>query len=497
MHRSVGWFAGLAIVMAATLVVGRGPQVTAQGLPGKGSGVLPDRTRLRQLKRAIDEGLSYVPGRVIVKFVDGLSTSAKTTSLSGVKGARLTRAQSYADFDLVEIAADVDPAAAASALATQAGVVYAEPDGLRYVSFHPNDPSFGRQWNMQAINMEQAWDINQGGNGELIVAVLDTGVAFETAVFELPRFDGRTVRRVDVPVLAAPDLARDNRFVAPFDFVWEDDEPVDFDGHGTHVAGTIAQSTNNNSGLAGVAFNVRLMPLKVCASAWDILFLFAEDGVSFVEPDFSACPDSVQAEAIRYAADHGARVINMSFGGPGQPPRAVADALRYAVGRGAFVSIAAGNEFENGNPVSHPASFAPEIAGVVAVGAVGRNLQRAPYSSTGTYIEIAAPGGNVQDGGASGLIYQQTLDAHFFDTDVLAPRFDIFFEAPFQGTSMASPHVAGLAALLMSQGITDPAAVEAAIRHFARDQGPAGRDDEYGYGVIDARATLRGLGLLR
>ena len=194
---------------------------------------------------------------------------------------------------------------------------------------------------------------------------------------------------------------------------------------------------------------------------------------------------------------NGAKVINTE---PRRPRRAVARGRRRAPlrgGRGVFVAIAAGNEFEEGNPTSHPASFGPEIAGVMSVGAIGRNQQRAFYSNTGTYVEIAAPGGNSRDGGAAGMIYQQTLNPSTFGVTLIAPRFDVFQEAPFQGTSMASPHVAGLAALLISQGITNPATVEAAIRHFAKDLGTAGRDNEFGDGLIDARATLRGLGLLR
>jgi serine protease len=497
MHRSVGWIAMMAIVVGAGLVTGRGPAVKAQAIPGKSSGVLPDRTLLREVVRAVDQGLTYIPGRVIVKFQDGATDSMKSASLSGIKGARLSRAQTYADIDIVEIADDEDPATAAATLASQAGVEYAEPDGNRFVSFTPNDPSFSRQWNMTAINMPQAWDINRGGSQDVIVAVLDTGIAFETDTFRLPRFFNGSLRTVDVPVMAAPDLTTANRFVTPHDFVWDDDEPVDFDGHGTHVAGTIAESTDNNLGLTGIAFNARLMPVKVCASAWDILFLFADEGRSTIDPDFSSCPDSLLVQGIRYAADHGAKVINISLGGPGSQSRSVGDALRYAIGKGVFISIAAGNEFEEGNPVSQPASFGPDIAGVMAVGAVGRDLQRAFYSNTGSYLEIAAPGGNSRNGGAAGVVYQQTINSQFFGVNVLAPRFDVFFEGGFQGTSMAAPHVSGLAALLVSQGISDPAAIEAAIRHFATDKGAAGRDDEYGDGVINARATLRGLGLLK
>jgi len=215
---------------------------------------------------------------------------------------------------------------------------------------------------------------------------------------------------------------------------------------------------------------------------------------------------SVVAAGIRYAADNGAKVINMSLGFDGGGPLpAIEEALRYAVGKGAFVAVAAGNSFEDGNPEEAVAEIAAKLDGVISVGAVGRNLDRAYYSSSRSSVEIAAPGGDFRSGGQAGGIIQQTYDPAASVADPLslpvdryhAPRYDIFGYEAYQGTSMSSPHVAGLAALLFQQGITKPAAIEAAIKRFATDRGAAGRDNDYGFGLISPRETLRGLGLTR
>jgi hypothetical protein len=212
-----------------------------------------------------------------------------------------------------------------------------------------------------------------------------------------------------------PDLSS-TRILPGRDFVFWTGPVVDMVGHGTHVAGTILQETNNGLGVAGIAHRARLMPLKACFGYWEIHFALSARGTpGFVHPDDTGgCTDAAIAEAIRYAADNSAHVINLSLGGE-DPSPVILQALQYAVGRGLFVSIAAGNAYRMGNPIIYPAKYAEEIAGVVSVGAVGRSSRRAYYSTTGSYVELAAPGGDAQDGGLEGLVYQSSMVEQDFD----------------------------------------------------------------------------------
>jgi serine protease len=306
-------------------------------------------------------------------------------------------------------------------------------------SFVPNDPSYERQWNLKMIDMPKAWDASRGKG--VIVAVLDTGIAYE---------DHDDFKQV-------PDL-KGAKFVKGYDFVNDDEHANDDHGHGTHVAGTIAQTTNNAEGVAGVAFEATLMPVKVLNH-------------------FGSGTSADIADAIRWAADHGAKVINMSLGGGGYS-QVMASAVEYARKKGVTVVAAAGN---GGRArVEYPAAY----PGAVAVSAVGPEGTLAPYSSYGKELDIAAPGGDKRRGDEGGVL-QNTIDPR-------NPSRAVY--ASYQGTSMATPHVAAVAALLYAAGASGPDAVEKALYAGAKQMDGQAWTEKYGHGLLNARASLESIG---
>jgi serine protease len=275
---------------------------------------------------------------------------------------------------------------------------------------------------------------------------------------------------IDTGVTKVGDLA-ETSFVPGFNFVANNSNAADDHGHGTHVAGTIAQSTNNKLGVAGVAYGASIMPIKV---------LSAQGSGSMAGI----------AQGIRWAADHGAQVINMSLGAR-FPAGTIGDAVKYAHAKGVTIVAAAGND-GNGK-VSYPARY----PGVIAVAATQFDETTTFYSNWGPQIDIAAPGGNVRvdqngDGKPDGVLQHTIIPGNISKTDYLW----------FMGTSMASPHVAGVAALIIGAGIQKPDAVEEMLLDTARKPKAAGGndavaaagkriDDHYGAGLVDAEAALR------
>jgi serine protease len=493
-------------------------------LPAVDIGVVSGRARLTGTTEAVrrgirtgsgsddiraDDGSRVVRGRVVVKFRDGVPTAARASAVSEVlRTASLADRLSNANFDTVRIDAAEDPQSVARALSGRSDVEYAQPAHRVYPQMVPNDPLYKQlQWNLPLINLERAWDIQPQAGSSITVAVIDTGVAYTsatiTATLPARRVEGTLYPElgpVTIPYAAAFQLGPSSRFVAPRDFICGATlpalGPLDFDGHGTHVSGTIGQLTNDNVGTAGVAFNVRIMPIKVLASFWDVVLGCA--------PETGGTDDDV-ARGVRYAADNGAKIINLSLGGPGPVGSSpvMEDAIKYAVGKGVFVAIAAGNDFEDGNRTQEPAEIAQRVKGAVSVAAVDPNKSHSWFSSSGDWVELSAPGGSDRGFGDGGYVWQQTFDFSRTDTfdpefgPYRAPRFDVLGYVGYIGTSQATPHVAGVAAMLMQQGITDPAAIEDALETSATHLGASGRNPLYGFGLINARNALFGLGIAK
>jgi serine protease len=416
------------------------------------------------------EAADYVRGEVIVKYRDG-TTAAHQSSVERQTGTDAVEALPSGSEQLA-IEDGESVARTVAELRDDPGVAYAVPNHVAHAAqFAPDDPAFRLQWNFFeefGIGMPEAWSHAAaagapGGRGA-IVAVLDSGVAFE-------RF--KRFRR-------APDL-RAKTFLRGYDFVERDRHPNDAYGHGTHVTGTIAQATNNDLGTAGIAYGAKVMPLKVLNN------LGEGDSVAI-------------AKAIRYAARHRADVINLSLEFDpsvvaGEIPE-ILSAVRYAHRRGTVIVAAAGNKFVR--RVAYPA----RATQVIAVGAVTRHGCQTDYSNSGNDLDIVAPGGGVDaenadnpwdlahchpEDASGDSIFQQTFRGGG------VRRFG--FPPGYEGTSMASPHVAGIAALVIATrklgANPTPREVQNHLQATARDLGAPGVDGRYGWGLVDAARALR------
>lgn len=397
----------------------------------------PDRQILRP---------AFRPNEVIVKIRDELpslsksmKTNAKTTESRNLnrlneqfgvtkvepvfqsKTGRLLRQDTpLANVLLLNLGEDVDEDTAVRAYASLEEVEYAELNYLYYTFAVPNDAFFSSQYALynpssQGIDAIGGWDVEQGDNA-IIIAIIDTGIDY-----------------------THEDLA--GKVIKGYDFVNEDFDPKDDNGHGTHVAGIAGATSNNGSGIAGVCPGCSLLAVKV------------------VTADGSGA-NSWIANGIANAANLGARVINMSLGGLDRSST-IQLAVQQAYQSGVVVIAASGND---GSSIPlYPAAF-PEV---IAVGATDRYGDVASFSSYGSHLELSAPGQ---------AIYS-TLPGNSYDA--------------WNGTSMACPHVAGLVGLMLSR---NPALTIEQVRQVlvatTQDLGASGRDSYFGYGRINALAAL-------
>ncbi len=390
----------------------------------------------------------YVTGRILIKFRPGASAVSMTDKAEefDLKPALVTCGSVHVH--TVRPGTELE---AAETFMLDPAVEYAEPDfrifaatdGLAAVTedqrLHsresmpefrsipvtsmdetdaPNDPLFDQQWALTKIEATGAWKVSSGDR--VTIAVIDSGIDLDHPEFASRILDG-------------------------YNFVGDDTAVDDDYGHGTQVAGVAAAATNNDTGIAGLAWAANILPVKVL------------DGRGQGVSSDLTC-------ALYWVAEKGADIVNISIISFG-PSLGMQSAVNYAANEGVLIFAAAGNLFEEGNPVTYPAAH----NGVIAVAASDREDDHAWFSSAGSFIDIAAPGVSIYS--------------------PFPPSHDEY--RAVYGTSLATPHGAGLAALVLSAAPSlSSAQVEEIIKQSAVDLGDAGQDDKFGHGRIDATAAM-------
>ena len=355
---------------------------------------------------------------VVVGYTAGTESQAVKSALHlGGKNLRRSKAGRLA---VVGVPAGENAADFARELSAQPGVRYAEPDKTVHLAMASNDPGFIHQWGLSRIGAPAAWDVTRGA--AVKVAVLDTGVDYNHEDL---------IGRVDT--------------AGGYDFVNNDSDALDDNGHGTHVAGIVSATLNNGIGVASVAPSATIIPVKVM----NAIGTGSTAGV---------------ASGIVWAANHGAKVINLSLES-GQDSVAIEDAVQYAVSKDCVVVAAAGNE--GASAVAYPAA-GPDVIGV---GWTDENDIRSVFSNYGAGVDITAPGSSI------------------LSTILFAPLGSGY--GLMSGTSMAAPHVAGVVALIRAKNPTwNRAMVERQLLGTALDLGAPGRDDYYGFGRVRADTAV-------
>ncbi len=322
-----------------------------------------------------------------------------------------------------------------SSLQTNPLVSCIEYDYPLFIQNIPADPFYEQQWNLKLLEMEEIWG-EYKGTKDVVVAIIDTGI--------LPNH---------------PDL-KDN-IISGYDFVDNDRTPTDtstYFSHGTHVAGIIGAVTNNSEGIAGINWHIKIMPIRV------------------IGPQGNGAYSNL-IKGINWASEHGAQVINLSLAGSfySEP---LQKAIKHAVSKGVTIVAAAGN---NGStPILYPAKY-PEV---ISVGAVGPQTKITPYSNFGPNLDLVAPGGNSNN---KSINNNTILSTSGYINHSQKPVYE-YNRA--EGTSMATPHVAGVTALLYSTGINDPQIIKNRLQQTAIDLGLPGLDNKYRFGLLNVKGVL-------
>lgn len=423
--------------------------------------------------------------RIIVKFKDtGMQGTYKAhpateqvlKSVAASRGVGLEKVRTLgtgAELVLVKGHANLETLAAE--LAKNANVEYAEPDRMLQPLLTPNDTRYSEQWhyfeNTGGIRMPAAWDTTSGSGA--IVAVLDTGYRPHVDLNDniLAGYD-----MIDDTFVANDGDGRDSDAQDPGDWVEAGEcgggyPPSDQSSswHGTHVAGTVAAETNNSQGVAGVAYGARIVPVRVLGKCGGYTSDIADGIIWASGGSVSGVPSNANP----------ADVINMSLGGSGSCGSTTQNAINVARNNGTTVVVAAGNSNDDAN------NYNPgNCSGVVNVAATNRDGGRSYYSNYGSVVDLAAPGGDMRSSSSNGIL--STLNS-----GSTTPGSDTY--AWYQGTSMATPHVAGVAALIKSVDPSlTPDDVESILKNTARAF-PASCSG-CGTGIADANAAVASAG---
>ncbi|MBC7452759.1 MAG: S8 family serine peptidase [Massilia sp.] len=362
-----------------------------------------------------DDTGAYARGRILVESRAGMSNDDLEKILKVHGGKRRKIGQS--NLHVVELPVGMSELAMVALLKRNPAFKFAELDRRVKSALAVTDPYAGSEWHLAKIGAPPAWDTTQGAG--VTIAILDSGV------------DG-----------THPDLAPN--MVPGYNVYGNNNDTSDVCGHGTAVAGSAAARTNNGIGVAGVAGQAKIMPIRIAyADTSGACYAYA----------------STIASGITYAADHGARIANVSYG-PLAGIAAIQSAAQYMKSKGGLVFVSAGN-----NGIDEQTTPTTTL---IAVSATDSNDAKASWSSYGAFVSLAAPGAGIWTTSKGG-IYQS-----------------------WNGTSFASPVAAGVAALMMAAAPSlDGADIEQALFSSAVDLGPAGRDPQFGYGRVNAAAGVK------
>ncbi|NGO10303.1 S8 family serine peptidase [Streptomyces sp. HC44] len=462
--------------ISATLLAGT---ATSLALAGPATATVP--TEKTTATTASASAVAAPAERLIVGYKSGATEAKSNKAAAEDAEAKGQEAGEDLDFQrrlgtgaaLVDLGERLSKAAVADVVAEYQAdpqVAYVVPDRLNKPLADPNDTEYGKQWDLfettAGMRVPGAWDTATGTG--VTVAVIDTGYVSHSdlAANIVGGYDF-----ISDTAVAVDGNGRDSNPADPGDW-YADGECDQAEGstsswHGTHVAGTIAAVTNNSKGVAGIAYNAKISPLRVLGKCGG----YDSDIIDAITWASGGTVSGVPANT------NVAKVINMSLGGGGACTSATQTAINNAVGRGTTVVVAAGNSNANA------ANYSPASCNnVISVAALGRSGAKAYYSNFGSVVDIAAPGGETRTTTANGIL--STLNS-----GTQGPSSESY--AYYQGTSMAAPHIAGLAALAKSAKSTlTPAEIESAIKTNSRAL-PGACSGGCGAGLADAAKTVQ------